>query len=416
MGLPGAARAEIGTIDAVPAATLLLPYFEVDLSSGAGVTTLLSINNASATAALVKVTLWTDLGVPTLSFPVYLTGYDVHTINIRDVLQGTLTASASVGQDPSDLISPKGVLSQDINFASCNGVLPQPPLSPALAAELRAAHLGQAAATLLGGQCGGVNVGDNIARGFVTADVVNNCTPRTPRDVGYFAPGGTGDATNQNILWGDYFYVNPGQNFAQGDALVSVEASATDPETSVPGEYTFYGRFVAWTAADNREPLVTTFASRFLNGGAFTGGTSLLVWRDSKTNQGPFACPAAPGTRPPWYPLGQEAVVIFDEQEHPLLPVVPPFFPPPPVDPFFPFPAMAGRTRVGSAALPTPYAFGWMFLDLNTTIAGNSNPPEDAAAAQAWVTEVHDANGRFSVGYAGLHIDSATNTTHFFPN
>ena len=47
----GQASAELCTIDAVPAATLLLPYFEVDLEAnpGKGVDTLFSINNASAT-------------------------------------------------------------------------------------------------------------------------------------------------------------------------------------------------------------------------------------------------------------------------------------------------------------------------------------------------------------------------------
>jgi len=34
-------------------------------------------------------------------------------------------------------------------------------------------------------------------------------------------------------------------------------------------------------------------------------------------NQVPFTCPSLTGVRPPWYPLGQEAIVIFDEAEHP---------------------------------------------------------------------------------------------------
>ena len=46
LALGGAANAEICTIDDVPAATLLLPYFEVDLNSTNGVTTLFSVNNA----------------------------------------------------------------------------------------------------------------------------------------------------------------------------------------------------------------------------------------------------------------------------------------------------------------------------------------------------------------------------------
>jgi len=43
---PAGAFAEICSLDKAPAATLLLPYFEVDLDNPNGQTTLFSINNA----------------------------------------------------------------------------------------------------------------------------------------------------------------------------------------------------------------------------------------------------------------------------------------------------------------------------------------------------------------------------------
>src|SRR4029079_5005195 len=117
------ASAAIGTIDAVPAATLLLPYFEVDTTNPNGLLTLFSINNASATAVLAHVVIWSDQSVPVLDFDVYLTGYDVQMINLREVLvNGHLPITASAGQDPQDTISPQGPVSQDINFASCSGL------------------------------------------------------------------------------------------------------------------------------------------------------------------------------------------------------------------------------------------------------------------------------------------------------
>src|SRR5262245_57097641 len=85
LGSSAPPRAEVGTIDQVPAATLLLPYFEVDLDTPNGINTLLSINNASATAVLVHVTLWSDMSVPTFSFDIYLTGFDVQTLSLRDI-------------------------------------------------------------------------------------------------------------------------------------------------------------------------------------------------------------------------------------------------------------------------------------------------------------------------------------------
>jgi hypothetical protein len=416
LGVAGSASAVICTIDAVPAATLLLPYFEVDLGDPNGQTTLFSVNNASATAILAHVVVWSDLSVPVLDFNVYLTGYDVQTVSLRDVLNGTLPRTASAGQDPGNLISPKGQLSQDINFASCTGLLPTPQLPGAFVSGLQASLTGKASSNL-GGRCAGRAFGDNIARGYVTVDTVNNCTLRFPGDPGYFGPGGSGDATNQNVLWGDYFYVNNGQNFADGNTLVHIEASGTNPETSTSGNYTFYGRYDSWTAVDNREPLATNFAARFVTGGLFDGGTSLFVWRDSKVNQTPFTCPVVAGVRPAWYPLGQEAIVIFDEQEQPQIPQSSPVSPQPPQQGLIPFPAEAQRTEVGGADLPVaPYNFGWLYLNLNTTVAvAGSVPPEDPAAAQAWVTIEMKAGGRFSVGYDAVKLDSACIALHFSP-
>src|ERR1700704_336688 len=46
-----------------PAATFLIPYFEVDLVQPGGATTLFSVNNASAKPEIARVVLWTDWGV-----------------------------------------------------------------------------------------------------------------------------------------------------------------------------------------------------------------------------------------------------------------------------------------------------------------------------------------------------------------
>jgi len=170
---------------------------------------------------------------------------------------------------------------------------------------------------------------------------------------------------------------------------------------------------VSWTAVDNREPLATEFATRFLVGGPFTGGTDLAVWRDSKVRQGAFTC----GTLPSWYPLGQEAIVIFDEQEHPQVPQTVPVSPQPPQQGVTPFPAESQRVSVGGTSFPVPYRFGWLFLDLNTTVGpAGSVPPEDPAAAQAWVSTILQASGRYSVGFDAIQLDSACQASHFRPS
>ncbi len=219
-----------GTADQVPAATLLLPYFEVKLDDTTGVNTTFSINNASATAVLAHVTLCTDEGVPTFNYDVYLTGYDSQTVNLASLFNtGILPVTASAGQDPTDTISPKGALSQDINFATCAGELPY--LSPELSAtelkHIRTAHTGRRSDVI--GGCAGGSYGDLIARGYVTVDVVNSCTSVNGTDPSYF----TTLTTQQNVLWGDYTISNEANNSESASSLVHIEACPTSLPLSV---------------------------------------------------------------------------------------------------------------------------------------------------------------------------------------
>src|SRR5262249_23460888 len=101
--LPAFANATVCNTEPTPAATLLLPYFEVNLDDPLGLTTLFSVNNASKVAVLAHITLWSDLSVPVLELNIYLTGFDVQTFNLRDLLVGgVIPRTASVGQDPAD--------------------------------------------------------------------------------------------------------------------------------------------------------------------------------------------------------------------------------------------------------------------------------------------------------------------------
>ncbi len=106
------AFAVYGALDAVPAATLLLPYFEVGLeNSGSDLVTLFSINNASAAPQLAHITLWTQASRPTLTFDVYLTGYDVITSNL-----GSLFA---MGRLPPTLLPSNAERKKSIQRVRC---------------------------------------------------------------------------------------------------------------------------------------------------------------------------------------------------------------------------------------------------------------------------------------------------------
>ena len=82
-----------------PAATLLLPYFEVDFKSPqtSAKQTLFTVQNVSPTPQIAHVTLWTDWGYPALNFPIFLTGYDVQGINLYDVFARAIIAPNSAG-------------------------------------------------------------------------------------------------------------------------------------------------------------------------------------------------------------------------------------------------------------------------------------------------------------------------------
>jgi len=314
----------VQTINDSGSQVLLGPYFEVDLSNPTGMNTIFTVNHpgstslqgvsmtpqaSGATAGMTRVTIWSDLGVPVAGFNMYLTGYDLDRIDMRKVLNGTFPQTASAGQDPGDKISPKGSRSQDINFASCTGVLPPAPMSAAQVANLQASLTGNPNPSGgAAGKCGGAPHGDNIARGYITIDMVNSCGIQGPADPGYIqstwafiSPG------YSNVLTGEVYYVDNLHGIVRGDEMVHIHADANDPNTSTPGaSYTFYGRYTtAWDSSDHLQPLPTTFNARYLNGN-FSGGaqpagsapafgaapagpppgsTSLVVWRDSKVSQ-----------------------------------------------------------------------------------------------------------------------------------
>jgi uncharacterized repeat protein (TIGR01451 family) len=353
---PGACR-----IDAVPAATLLFPYFEVDLDDPTGATTLISINNAKAAPQLAQVTIWTDWGIPSMSFTVSLTGFAVQTLNLRDIVaNGVIPGAGAGGGCPSLAVA---------------GVLPA-----SLVSHLQAWHTGQPSPTL--GTCAAPPRASNLATGYITVDAVNYCTSANPTSPGYFVAGGTGVASDENVLWGDFFLVNNDEFQADGDPAVHIRAV---PNT-FKNHYSFYSSFVAGSGADDRQPLGTSYASRYLSGGLFDGGTHMLIWRDAKVaHPTALAC----GQEPARMSL---AGVVYNETEQAV-----PLGPSTDMAPW-----STQKMQLGGSDTPLPFSFGWIQLDLwHTGSALNGD------VAQGWVTTVMSAQKRFSVGLRAIRLDSA---------
>jgi len=260
-------------VDAVPAATLLFPYFSVDPATGRNVTTF-SVTNADSSPRLARVTLWTNWALPTLSFDLYLAGYDVAVFNVIDVFTGK--AFAGPAHEPD---GPGPLSADNVVFPGCSssrvvgeGVVRPLHFHPAFHAEMLPPYRALTRAHQ------GLRVGErywadrtpliwarpdtvDAVTGYVTVDVVNRCSGGFPSDPGYFVHGGRGIASNDNVLLGEYMIYEPAGKRSYGDVAVHVRAAAG---AFAPGDYTFYGRYVDGSAADDRQPLGTVFASRYI--------------------------------------------------------------------------------------------------------------------------------------------------------
>lgn len=277
-------------IAVAPAATLLMPYFEVDYENPDGQTTIFAITNAGDVAQVARVTLWTDYAYPVLAFNVYLTGYDVQAINLRDVLNGKIGGSRF---GTGSQVSPNGEHSSpnfDLEDDRC-GRLPNT-LTAAEVDRLQLAFVegrvlawpGRFACNTIG------NVHEN-AVGYATIDVVGNCGTATPIDPEYF----TEDLRYDNVLIGEYYQVDSWLDYAQGNPMAHIraipEGGTPSTRAALPRKYatnltrTFYGRFQdpAHPHADARQPLPSLFAARWINGGTGSFQTSFKIWREGVT-------------------------------------------------------------------------------------------------------------------------------------
>jgi hypothetical protein len=370
----------------LPAATLLLPYFEVDLDDFEGETTLFTVTNVGDRARVVRVTLWTDYGFPIVSFNVYLTGYDVQSINIRDVL-----ASGRIGADEGTgtSVSPIGELSRTAgagyNLANCTRI---PHLSPEMVARLQDAFtLGRIA--LPSGMCTVGNAHVN-AIGYATMDVVSQCTDVMPIDRSYY----TEDLRYENVLMGEYQQLNPGQAYAQGGAMVHIRAvpeGGTERGLTTNFPRTFYERLTFSsgedTPTDGRQPLPSSFVARWINGTGAAFETSFKIWRELSLHD-LTGCGADDDA------LSVAEIVVFDEAENAVTQARPPAGDPP-------RPAVPGNLPAAALVnvsdddffprLPNGATAGWVYLNLD------SRDPEATHAEQAWVISSMRAEGRYSV-------------------
>jgi hypothetical protein len=396
-------------ISVAPAATLLLPYFEV-ADDPLGETTLFTITNTSQYPAIAHVVLWTDYSYPVIDFNIYLTGFDVQSINLYDMIwrepqgliapasgpkelgTGTVT-STGTGTGDFDEIEPGSGMDLS-RCATLSGAIP-----PFFQTRMQTAFTEGTVSGVPGDDnfpgCDNVGGVHENAVGYATIDVVNLCTTSLPTDgASYFAT----EIRFDNVLIGDYQQVNSAQDFAQGNPMVHIRAV---PELNgnvginpTNFDRTFYSRYQAGGTVDRRQPLPSVFAARWINGGTGDFQTFYKIWREGVNIGTDCDTVEANGA------LVIEESIVFDEHENgegnapeegDISPVIGPgvavlpetsLTPVVPGSDVFPQAILSGTTA------------GWTYLNLH-----NPADPDQGVPTQNWVVVSMRAEDRYSVDF-----------------
>jgi hypothetical protein len=355
-------------IAVMPAATLLLPYFEVDTENPAGRTTIFTITNVTNVEQVARVTLWTDYSYPVLSFNVYLTGYDVQALNLFDIIErGIIAPDSGTGSD----VSPTGPLSDPntaiVDRQFCDrmpGALDDVYVQIMQGALLDGVVPGFGPVLPGCATAGGVH---EHATGYLTVDVVGNCRFSMPHEPAYF----TTDIRYDNVLTGEYQQLDGQGAVGQMSPLVHIRAipEGGSPESRQHGaqyktnfDRTFYDRYAPSSHSDARQPLPSTFHARWFEGGPAQFETSYKIWREGVTGAG-AQCADYPANAN----LPVREVVVFDDDENFVAGTI-----------TLPETSLLPVTDGDMPQLTNGALRGWIYFNLDT-VAG------DGEATQNWV-------------------------------
>lgn len=397
-----------------PAATLLLPYFEVDFNSNSteAVNTVFTITNVTNMPQIAHVTIWTDWSVPVLDFNIFLTGYDVQGISLYDIISRGMIPPTSVttteGPFSLDNVVGNPGFRADVATACANlpGQIPASLLQEVQDALTGASYdFTNAQGIPTGCVVGGTHAN---AVGYATIDVARTCSTTLPVDPTYY--GAAGDIAYDNVLIGDYQRINPTAstgNYAGGNPLVHIRAipegtTAGFTSADVTFPYTFYRRYqdVLTPLEDRRTPLPGVWAARFVEQNPGVGqdfATGYAIWREGVTTGSPTCANASLNQG---IPLTE--IVRFDEQENPTtLTIQLCRISPCPVGQVVSFPETGVFSTTDTNHFPpdntaTADNGGWMYLNLNhDTLA----PPLGTVESQNWVTIRMTAESRYGIDF-----------------
>jgi hypothetical protein len=311
----GVAYANFCARDIVPSASLLVPYIIVDTNADGtpnpnGYTTLTVVTNVSSAKQLIHVTVWNAASDPVVDFDEVLSGYDVWSINWRDLVTGNFnlfdtgpgfwtgtigTAGDAFGPtsnplgatfvglaDPEDTdFTPPAVTGcgypwGDLSIYS--GIIKAGLTDPLVAWVDQDTNCDTDAEITFSGWLASLTASPLFF--YATIDTVFACNGFFPNQTEYWdfanPEAFAGYNTRHNVLTGYDFYLNFSANYSESTPAVGLEASG------IWGGTGFYSKerddSGTTNIQDDREPLGTAYAFNYLNAGGVT--TDVVVWKN----------------------------------------------------------------------------------------------------------------------------------------
>jgi hypothetical protein len=388
------------TVDQRPAATLLVPYFQVSfdadgnlVTTGVGARdTIVTIANASSAPMIAHVNVFDRYSVLQLDFNVALTGFDVQAMRMADVITGTLPDTVNSDGEDACQRNPDASVYDGVNQ---DGFLRVRPLVPATPQDNLQATTDYNTKFSLPGLIDALRFNcstgelDDLAIGYVVIDHANYCNLSDPTDPNYYYNDAIG---MENNLWGEIIFTSGFGLPTYALSTVNLEADVTfgnaafiDPLTTVR---TFYARYwdplidsppnacpncgaggdndllvtAPWDVGfgDQREPLGLNWAARWFDGAdAIT--TNYRVWRSS---------PSAPAALLADCKIEEPIVtlVFYDEDENTTSQGA---CPSPCRNPTFNFPYETQQRNIVDFSRPSGAVAGWVAMSFVNSTAGS---------------------------------------------
>ena len=311
--IASSASAIVCTIDQRPAATLLVPYFQVAFNSDGSITTgsgsfdtLVTIANASSAPMIAHASIYNERSTLVLDFNIALTGFDVQAMSMAQTLSGNLpqtpvsklharpdvtllapdpclrnplaTPIAVFGGSTASFmrIRPAAAGSASVNTADSNDPILATTLYPNPAWPAGGTFAAQVLSSLdssvgsLGCPTAPSFPLSGVIRGYMVIDHANYCTISDPSQGAYYNLDAIG---MENNLVGEIIYIAGSGIPTVGVSTVNLEASkvfgALTPwaggqgggyfdQTNATRERTFYARY--WSPSGIARPNPNTAA------------------------------------------------------------------------------------------------------------------------------------------------------------